>query len=114
MENQLNALVKSQFYYYRKEVKSQMLGKEKRRKVHQIIELALDISQGKPDVFVNYSPHTQQLDVYVYEKGWRSGENPYPITVLYLQGELANKLSDFNKVIRQLKKLKAKECRQDV
>lgn len=83
-----------------------MLGKEKRKKVHQIIDLALDISQGKPDVFVNYSPHTQQLDVYVYEKGWRSEEKPCSKTVLHLQGELANKLSDFNKVIRQLKKLK--------
>lgn len=91
-----------------------MLGAEKRKKIHQIMDLALDISQGKPDVFVHYSPHTQQLDIDVYEKGWRTEEKPCSKTVLYLRGELANKLSDFNKVIRQLKKLKAKECRQDV
>lgn len=83
-----------------------MLGKEKRRKIHQIMDLALDISQGKPDVFVNYSPHTQQLDVYVYEQGWNRGAPCNSETVLYIQGEIANKLSDFNKVIRQLKKLK--------
>lgn len=83
-----------------------MLGKEKRRKIHQIMDLALDISQGKPDVFVNYSPHTQQLDVLVYEHGWNKEAYYDSGTVLYIQGKIANKLSDFNKVIRQLKKLK--------
>ena len=83
-----------------------MLGKEKRRKIHQIMDLALDISQGKPDVFVSYSPHTQQLDVYVYEQGWNRGALYNSETVLYIQGKIANKLSDFNKVIRQLEKLK--------
>lgn len=83
-----------------------MLGKEKRRKIHQIMDLALDASQGKPDVFVNYSPHTQQLDVQIFEQGWTCGRDYDSATTLYIQGELANKLSDFNKVIRQLKKLK--------
>ena len=91
-----------------------MLGKEKRKKVHQIMDLALDISQGKPDVFVQYSPHTQQLDVEIHEKGWVYDVDYDSKTTLYIQGQLANKLSDFNKVIRRLKKLKAKECRQDV
>ena len=88
-----------------------MLGKEKRRKIHQIMDLALDASQGKPDVFVNYSPHTQQLDVFVYEQGWTCGRDYDSATTLYIQGQLANKLSDFYKVIRNLKRLKAKECK---
>ena len=91
-----------------------MLGTEKRKKIHQIMELALDISQGKPDVFVYYSPHTKQLDVQVFKQGWSIGIDCDSNTTLYIQGVLANKLRDFNKVIRQLKKLKAKECRQDV
>ena len=83
-----------------------MLGKEKRKKIHQIVELALDVSQGKPDVFVNYSPHTQQLDVFVYEQGWRSGADYDKQTTLYLEGCMRAELNDFNKVIRQLKRLK--------
>ena len=83
-----------------------MLGKEKRKKIHQIVDLALDVSQGKPDVFVYYSPHTRQFDVQIYEQGWTCGADYDSKTTLYIQGELANKLSDFNKVIRQLKKLK--------
>lgn len=88
-----------------------MLGKEKRRKLHQIVDLALDISQGKPDVFINYSPHTQQLDVEIYEQGWSLDIGCSSKTTLYIQGQLANKLSDFNKVISNLKRLKAKECK---
>lgn len=87
-----------------------MLGKEKRKKIHQIMDLALDISQGKPDVFVQYSPHTQQIDVQIYEQGWGVDIDCDSKTILYIQGQLANKLSDFNKVIRNLKRLKAKEC----
>lgn len=83
-----------------------MLGKEKRKKIRQIVELALDASQGKPDVFVNYSPHTQQLDVLVYEQGWSSGADCDKLTTLYFKGCLRAKLNDFNKVIRQLKRLK--------
>lgn len=86
-----------------------MLGKEKKKKIHQIVELALDVSQGKPDVFVDYSPHTQQLDVSIYEQGWDAEVDYNQKTILYLKGCLSAKLNDFNKVIRQLKRLKAKE-----
>lgn len=91
-----------------------MLGKEKRRKLHQIMGLALDVSQGKADVFFHYSPHTHQFDVQVYEQGWSLDVDCDTQTTLYIQGQLANKLSDFNKVIRNLKRLKAKECKEEV
>lgn len=90
-----------------------MARSEKKRKIQQIMDLAVEVNKGKPSVFVQFSGHVNQVSVDIHYDGWVRGEFPTVSMRAYLSGSLS-KLSDFNKIIKELKRLKVKECKNTV
>lgn len=77
--------------------------KEVIKKIHKIINLAFELKIYGADVFVEYAPHTNQIDVRVYKDGWGS-ENDYSKYLIYLDDAKSN--IELKKVIDNLEKLK--------
>jgi len=38
-----------------------------------VLNRAMELSIGKPDIFVYYSPHVNHINVQIYENGWKYG-----------------------------------------
>lgn len=83
------------------------------KKIMKIMALALEISpfgsgeqEGKPHVFVNYSPHCDALDVRVFADGWAEGKKADYDEFLYdYNGDFCKKA---DKVIAYLENFIAK------
>lgn len=87
-----------------------MARSEKMKKILQIMELAVEINKGKPNTFVRFSGHVDDIEVDIHYDGWETNKSPDKQMSAYLSGELC-KLSDLNNIIKELKKIKAKECK---
>lgn len=88
-----------------------MARSEKMKKLHQIMALDVEVNKGKPSVFVYFSGHINAINVDIHYDGWVGGEYPSASMMAYLSGELS-KLSSFNKIIKELKRLKVKQVQQ--
>lgn len=57
--------------------------------INRIMELAHEISTTtKTDVFLNYYPHCQCLDVRIFLNGWQEDKDPDIKETIYCDGEL--------------------------
>ena len=45
-----------------------------RKKIHKILDLALEKNAEKPTVFFNFSGHVNWLEIQIHADGWRSGQ----------------------------------------
>ncbi len=87
-----------------------MVSKEICKKVHKIVQLALEISTTtEADVFVNYSPHVGWIEVAIFKHGWRRDrifDKRYACKFDYLNGDPFVDYASFDKVIADLESLK--------
>ena len=73
-----------------------------KEKIMKIMSLALeidppnidDIGKKKTAVFVNWSPHCNVLDVYIYLDGWERDSNPDTNLRAYSDSDIANEELD--------------------
>ena len=85
--------------------------KEIKEKVMKIMDLALEInSREKNTVFVDFSGHTNGLQVQIYEKGWEywreNGEGRKKLNESYLYLDNDNCVEKLNNLIKKLKEMK--------
>lgn len=88
-----------------------MISKEKRKKLHQILDLAIDINNTKANAFFTFSGHVDGVQVDVHKDGWERFVGPDFKGMIFLRGE--EKLKECNSLIRKLKAMK-KELRENV
>nr|DAT32850.1 MAG TPA: hypothetical protein [Caudoviricetes sp.] len=81
-----------------------MLNKETQKKIMKIMKLALEKNSiEKNTVFVDFSGHTNGLQVQIYENGWKAYENPDYNEICYFEHNNANeKLDELIKRIKEL------------
>ena len=78
--------------------------KEIKEKVMKIMDLALEInSREKNTVFVDFSGHTNGLQVQIYENGWKAYEKSDYNEVCYF--ELNNTNEKLDETIKKLEEL---------
>lgn len=46
-----------------------------RKKIHKILDLAMEKNKENPTIFLEFSGHVNSLHVYVYRCGWDYGMN---------------------------------------
>lgn len=50
----------------------------KKEQLKELIDIVFEIqSKSKTQIFVDYSPHVDQVDVRIYEDGWEYGKQSY-------------------------------------
>ena len=72
-----------------------------RKKLHEILDLVLDINETEASAFFDFAGHVDNLVVYVYEKGWKAYDDPDYRQVVYGDEE-----DEINKIINDLKNMK--------
>lgn len=77
-------------------------------KLRQIMELAVEVNKGKPSVFVYYFGHTEHLQVDIHFEGWDEDSRGVDMQMNAWTSDRGT-LDDFDKIIEELEKLKAKE-----
>lgn len=88
-----------------------MISKEKRRKLHQMLDLVIDINNTKAHAFFTFSGHVDGVQVDVHKNGWERFVGPDLEKMIFLKGE--GKLKECNSLIRKLKTMK-RELNEDV
>ena len=48
-----------------------------KRSYHEIGNMAFKLKAKGHDLFINYSPHTQSINWYIYVNGWEDGKDCY-------------------------------------
>lgn len=81
-----------------------MISKEKRKKLHQMLDLVIDINNTKANAFFSFSGHVDGVQVDVHKNGWERFVGPDSEELIYLDGE--GKLNKCNALIRKLKTMK--------
>ena len=81
-----------------------MISKEKRKKLHQILDLVIDINNTKANAFFSFSGHVDDVKVDVHKNGWEISNSPDLGELIFLGGE--GKLNECNALIRKLKTMK--------
>lgn len=88
-----------------------MISKEKRRKLHQILDMVLDINSTKANTFFNFSGHVDVVQVDVHKEGWERFIGPDFKEMVYLTHK--ESLNNCNSLVRKLKEIK-RELKEDV
>ena len=88
-----------------------MISKEKRKKLHQMLDLVIDINNAKANAFFDFSGHVDGVQVEVHKNGWASSISPDLGKMIFLGGE--GKLNECNALIRKLKTMKG-ELKENV
>lgn len=77
--------------------------------LQRVISLCMEINtmettEGKPQVFFDYSPHVSALNLRVYEHGWKKDESPEGIWLYANKYRFSRK--DYTNTIHYLEGLK--------
>jgi hypothetical protein len=60
-----------------------------KNKMHELLDFAINLKAKKHDVFFQYSPHTEQVDIFIYVNGWETNKDITKRKTVYLDDKNA-------------------------
>ena len=85
-----------------------MLEKEIKNKIIKTMELSLEKSnEDKNTIFVNFSGHSECLEVYIFKKGWQPKNKPSFRKMIFFGNHTTEEnIKMLDEIIEKLNKLK--------
>jgi hypothetical protein len=80
-----------------------------REKLHEILDLVLDLNEQGKTAFFEYAGHVEKVSVRVYEEGWKPYADATYEANIYVDEEMSDVGRNIDHVIEELKVRKGEQ-----